>query len=277
MAYRLAFNNKKGGVGKTSLTANVAAGLASLGYDVLMVDADPQGHIARCFKLFVDGAAPDLLFPVFAGYINIYDALIPVKPERYVQRVPSDLRSLQVKDTPGRLEALLGSVNTTMIPQFARNNNSNMGLLSQMLAKVDEDFDFILIDTPPTDSEATPLILSAANGLIIPTEPEELSVAMIASVYASMENLKGLHRAEVIGIVPTMVRNGLELHDIYLDQITTAYQSLVWNDCAISQSSDWSRAVTFGQSVMREAPYNNSAKEAWQLTKTVAQQVLERV
>ena len=166
--------NGKGGVGKTSLVANLAGLAAASGWRVLAVDTDPQGNLAR--DLGVQPAADD--------GANLRDAILgtaALAPLRGV-RPGLDL-------TPGgrHLEGLIAEVQTMM----ARGRYlSALSLIDTMLGRVANEYDLIVIDSPPGERALQTLAARAASHLLIPTAPDDCSVDGLSAVFDLYQQLR---------------------------------------------------------------------------------------
>jgi len=143
--------NQKGGVGKTTTTVNLAAGLAKLDQRVLLVDLDPQGNATM-------GAGINKAKLT----ASIYEVLLGM----------SDVATAKQRSESGRFDVLpanreLAGAEVEMVSLDNRDKR-----LREALAKVDADYDFILIDCPPALSLLTLNGLCAAHGVIIPMQCE---------------------------------------------------------------------------------------------------------
>lgn len=152
----VAIANGKGGVGKTSLTAGLAGLIAASGYRVLTVDADPQGNLRRDLG-YADSDGHGLAAAITEGA-----ALAPVRDVR---------ENLDV--VPGGV-ALEGLV-------LNPDSNELGGLRSALdsvrpQGRAHEDYDLVLIDTPPGEASLQSLVFAAADYLIIPTRSDDASL-----------------------------------------------------------------------------------------------------
>ncbi|HEY5582862.1 MAG TPA: AAA family ATPase, partial [Rhodoferax sp.] len=148
--------NQKGGVGKTTTTVNLAAGLAKVGQRVLMVDLDPQGNATMGSG--VDKRQLEL---------TIYDVLLEAASVAEA-RVKSD-RLIEAGcgyDILGANRELTGA-EVEMVAMERRERR-----LKEALAEVEKDYDFILIDCPPSLSMLTLNGLCCAHGVIVPMQCE---------------------------------------------------------------------------------------------------------
>lgn len=166
--------NGKGGVGKTSLVANIAGLTAASGWRVLAIDTDPQGNLAR-----------DLgVLPQADDGQNLRDAILgraPLAPLRAV-RPGLDL-------APGgrHLDSLVAEVQLMM----ARGQYlTALGLFDRMLATVADGYDLIIIDSPPGERAIQTLAARAAGHLLIPTAPDDCSVDGLGAVFELYQQLR---------------------------------------------------------------------------------------
>ena len=151
MAKIFCIANQKGGVGKTTTTVNLAAGLAKLGQRVLLVDLDPQGNATM-------GSGIDKReLP-----LSVYDVLLESASvqEAAVETGPCGYKLL------GANRELAGA-EVELVDLERRDQR-----LKQALAAVDADYDFVLIDCPPSLSMLTLNGLCAAHGVIVPMQCE---------------------------------------------------------------------------------------------------------
>src|SRR5262245_42699989 len=152
----IAVANQKGGVGKTTTTANLGASLAALGQRVLLVDLDPQGNLTAAFGLDrnVENTVAQALLD--------RNHPLPILPTDNAQQP-----SLSV--VPASIP--LASAEAALITKLGRELR-----LRDQLLPVSDRFDFILIDTPPALGLLTINALVAANYVIIPTEARFFSL-----------------------------------------------------------------------------------------------------
>lgn len=158
----IAVMNRKGGVGKTSITSNVAGVLAQAGYRVLVIDLDQQGNLGddlgyRYTELNDGGAA---LFMALAG-----PAGTPLTPKKEVRErldvVPAGEQTAILAD------ALSGRDRRGDDPSF---------VLADRLSEIADQYDIILIDCPPGDTAIQVQALVAARWILIPTQPDSGSL-----------------------------------------------------------------------------------------------------
>lgn len=161
----IAIANGKGGVGKTSLTANMGGLLADGGYRVLLVDLDPQGNLAR-----------DL------GYQN---SEVNDYGQSVMASVVTGTPFAPVTDVRPRLDVVPGGARLSGLSGLLtgqRSQGINDRFLPRALAPIAERYDMILLDCPPGEAPVQEEALSAARWLIIPTKSDSASRGGLATI-----------------------------------------------------------------------------------------------
>ncbi len=229
--------NQKGGTGKTTTTINLGAALAEQKKSVLLVDLDPQGSLSYSlgvmdFKLS--------LADVFEGQANLTDIL---QESENLSVAPCDI----------------GLADTELSLSEARDREF---FLKNMLSEVEHQFDYILIDCPPSLSLLTVNALTASQLVIIPMQMEVLSLQGLDLVSDTIERIQSTVNSNLLvaGILPVMVdkrrKLTLEIHD----HIHENFEFRIF-DTMIRSNVKASEAPSFGQSVVKYAPKSNSAKD----------------
>jgi chromosome partitioning protein len=172
MAIKIVVANKKGGVGKTTCSINLAAFLSEMGKKTLLVDLDSQSNLAVSFKMNVDDHCP-AINDVFLGRAQLDEVLTPISTN--LSLVPSR------KD----LEHVINSGDFAKIRKRDEVIKFRMG-------KADEDFDWIIFDTQPAiESILTMNALATADYALIPLELGICSLyglAQVMDVIAEVQN-----------------------------------------------------------------------------------------
>ena len=183
MAKTIAFVNQKGGVGKTTSCVNLGSCLQAVGARVLVCDFDPQGNATSGF-----GVDKGAVFP------TVYDVLISGAP------VESAIVHTQYSDVLPANKALAGA-SVEMIPMERREY-----LLKDALAKVASQYDFILIDCPPSLELLTVNALCAAGSLLVPVQCEYYALEGLSDLLATVRLVKrGLNpKLAMEGVLLTM-------------------------------------------------------------------------
>lgn len=250
MSCIIALANQKGGVGKTTTTINLAAGLGKMGKQVLIVDIDPQGNASSGLGLDIH-SLQRTIYEVFLEDISIAEAVVPCSAHN-VQIVPANVN--------------LSGIELDLLEMEEREY-----VLKKNLVQVSERYDFVLIDCPPNLGILTLNALCAATGVLIPLQTE----------YYALEGLTQLMK--VIGLVQKSLNPALVLYGVVLtmfDQRTTLSNQVVEDvrshfkdrvyESIIPRSVKLSEAPSFGKSIFDYAPESAGAKTYETLSTEVA-------
>lgn len=207
--------NQKGGVGKTTTTVNLAAGLAKVGQRVLMVDLDPQGNATMGSG--VDKRALKLtIYDVLLGSASVAEA-----------RVSSD----RLKEAGCGYDVLganreLAGAEVELVEVERREKR-----MKEALAAVDADYDFVLIDCPPSLSLLTLNGLCAAHGVIVPMQCEYFALEGLSDL---VNTIKQVHAnlnkdLQIIGLLRVMFDPRITLQQQVSDQLKAHFSDKVFN------------------------------------------------
>ena len=210
MAKIFCIANQKGGVGKTTTTVNLAAGLAKVGQRVLMVDLDPQGNATMGSG--VDKRKLEL---------SVYDVLLESSSVAEA-RVHSEKCGY---DVLGSNRELAGA-EIELVTLERREKR-----LKQALAAVAADYDFVLIDCPPSLSMLTLNGLCAANGVIVPMQCEYFALEGVTDL---VHTIKQVHAnlnkdLQVIGLLRDMFDPRITLQQQVSEQLKDHFSEKVFN------------------------------------------------
>ena len=183
----IAVINGKGGVGKTSIVANVGALAAAAGYRVLLVDLDPQGNLADDFG-YADTDADD-------RGAALHMAVASRQPAQPVRGIRDNLDVLPGGEQTEDLEAVLYA-------RTRRNPDAALEALAEILIPIAADYDLILLDCPPGGAMLQEAALGAARWLIIPTRSDLSSRKALRSVAQRYVTARaGGARVQLLGVV----------------------------------------------------------------------------
>lgn len=201
----------KGGVGKTALSTNIAAALASDGADVLIVDADPQGTQTLLWDL-----------PRSSSFA---DVLGGADPAGFIVEIPQS-QWLTSKSTEGSLSVLRGDDTTTPATINLYVTEQPETILLDILSPLLETYDLIIIDTPPSVHSLAPYTYTATGLFIVPVG---CTLEGIGGFFQQLRNVQDSgHDCEVIGIVPCIVPHGTTLADGMITDLFEEFGGIVW-------------------------------------------------
>lgn len=192
MARILAFSNQKGGVGKTTAAVNIAATLGAKGKRVLLIDSDPQGNAGSAAGVERNKVKKDLM--------NVLIEDTPLKEAI----VPTEFKGLSV------VPATMGLAGAEL--ELAGRDKREF-VLKKALAAVAEDYDFIIIDCPPSLGLLTIGALTAADQVIVPMQCEYFALEGLSALSYTIRQVKRLYNPSLIigGIILSMYDGRLNL------------------------------------------------------------------
>lgn len=233
-----AITNQKGGVGKTTVAASLLSCLHQRGARVLGVDLDPQGSLG--FSLGLDIEHCLTLYDVFRGAQQPQDILAHTDT---CDLLPSNI--------------LLSAA------ELEFNKPGREFMLKTALSKIQDQYDYIIIDTPPALNILTVNAYVAADSLIIPMAPEVLSLLGVSQIKETIESVRSYYnsRLTVLGILLNRFNPRLNLSREMLElaeQIALQLQSKVFQT-KIRTSVAAAEAPAHGISVIDYAPHSNPA------------------
>lgn len=249
----LAVVNQKGGVGKSTTAVNVAACLGELGARVLLLDLDPQGNATSGFGLNRTQREH-----------CVYDALLEDMPlEGLIE--PVEIKGVFV--VPATIQ--LAGAEIELVSAMSRETR-----LKNVLAPVLSDFDFVLIDCPPSLGLLTVNALTACDGLLIPIQCEYYALEGLSKLLDSIRLVRthlnpGL---EVFGVVMTMFDARTKLSAQVVDEVRDFFDDKVFRTM-VPRTVRLSEAPSFGKPVNMYDPAGKGAAAYRELAKEVMERV----
>ncbi|MDP8974843.1 MAG: AAA family ATPase [Actinomycetota bacterium] len=246
----IAVANQKGGVGKTTTAVNVGAAMAELGYRVLVVDLDPQGNATTGL-----GVNPRSLDS------SIYDVIMRDAPlEDCIE--PTSLRNLFV--APATIN--LAGAEIELVPAFSRELK-----LRRAVEGVVDDFDYVMIDCPPSLGLLTVNGLGAASEVLVPIQCEYYALEGLGQLLRNVSLVQG-HinpRLEVSVIVLTMYDARTKLADQVAREVRQHFGSKVCRNI-VPRTVRLSEAPSFGQPIVVFDPTSRGAIAYREIAKEVS-------
>lgn len=253
MAEVIVLTNQKGGVGKTTTTGAITAGLVKKGKKVLSIDLDPQGNLG--FSLGIDIENGHTIYEVVKQEIPIREA---------------------IRQTEDYGDVLASNILLSEAELLFEGENRQL-ILKRILSEVEGEYDYIIIDTPPSLNILTINGYAAADHLIIPMASEILSLVGLVQLKETIEAVRNSVNPElqVLGILLTrfnrrtnLARDVKEMAETVAAQIgTILFDSKIRTGVAVAE------APAHGISIYDYAPRSNPSKDYMEFVEEVVDKV----
>jgi chromosome partitioning protein len=230
MTQIIAVANQKGGVGKTTSSVNLAASLAVVKRKVLIIDMDPQGNATTGVGLDKHNS-PVLLSEVLLGDAKAIDA---------VQAVP---------DTT--IDALAGGPDLTIAEFQMMRMDEREYRLREALSGIKDNYDYIIIDCPPSLNMLTVNALVAATGVLIPMQCEYYALEGLSALVGTIDTIRenSNPKLEIIGLLRTMYDPRNNLARDVSKQLSQYFEKTLYNT-SIPRNIRLAEAPSHGQPVL---------------------------
>ncbi|QRN41445.1 MAG: AAA family ATPase [Neisseriaceae bacterium] len=250
----IAITNQKGGVGKTTTTVNLAASLARMGKDVLVVDLDPQGNATT-------GSGVDKNSLELGVYNILFD-------ESIVENAILHSKGADF-DVLGSNRSLVGA-EIELVQELAREMKLKIALNT-----VREKYDYILIDSPPTLTLLTINSLVAADFILVPMICEYYALEGISDLIATINKIKKSKinpSLEIIGLVRTMFDSRSNLSKEVSSQLEKYFQSDLFKT-TIPRNIKLAEAPSHGLPVITYDEHSKGAKSYLELARELNEKI----
>jgi chromosome partitioning protein len=226
----IAIANQKGGVGKTTTAINLAASLAVLEHKTLLIDADPQANSTSGV-----GLDPRQV------KIGIYECLMD---ESLIKKAILQTETPNLSIIASDID-LVGA-ELELVDQTNRNQK-----LKHVLAKVKDDFDFIILDCSPSLGLITLNALTAANSIIIPVQCEYFALEGMGKLLHTIKLVQTQMNEdlEIEGILLTMYDVRLRLSNQVVEEVKSHFQDMVFNT-VIHRNTKLGEAPSYGKTII---------------------------
>lgn len=240
MATIITVSNQKGGVGKTTTSAALTAGISRNGMKVLCIDLDPQGNLGFCMGL---ESASATVLDALKGNVPVREA---IQQTDYCDILPSDI-----------------TLSSSGLEQVVTEHREY--ILRDTLAPVIEEYDYVIIDTPPALNLLTVNAYAVSDFLIIPMASDILSLVGLSQLKETIESVRSAlnPRLNVMGILLTrfnrrtlLSRDVLEMAQQLASQIhTEVFETKIRNGVAIAE------APAHGESIFDYNPNSGAVQD----------------
>lgn len=245
----IAVTNQKGGVGKTTSTVNLGASLASLGNRVLLVDIDPQGNATS--GVGVDKGAMD---------VCVYNVLVEDADAATVS-VPTEIENLSI--IPATIQ--LAGAEIELVSTMSREVK-----LKKSLQEVKDNYDYILIDCPPSLGLLTINALTASDSVLIPVQCEYYALEGLSQLLNTVRLVqKHLNKQLLIeGVLLTMLDARTNLGIQVIEEVKKYFQEKVYKTI-VPRNVRLGEAPSHGKPITEYDPKSKGAEVYLELAKEV--------
>lgn len=254
MGKTIVFANQKGGVGKTTSAVNVAAAMGARGHKVLLVDLDPQGNTSSGVNINKKNMR-----------LSSYDVLIG----------RSSAESCIVNTAYQNLDVMPSNISLAGAEFELVSIEKREYRLKNALNIIKSEYDFIIIDCPPSLGILTVNSLVAADYVIVPMQCEYYSMEGLSQLLSTIRTCKRLYNPELelLGILITMYNGRLNLSSQVMDELKRFYASKLFKT-TILRNVKLSEAPGFGEPVIYYDKHCKGTEAYYAVTDEIIERVL---
>ena len=240
----IAFINQKGGTGKTTTAVNVGAALSLCGLKCLLVDIDPQGNLSQS-----------------TGYDELTDEEVTTYEVLKGVTIQAGIRE-------GGYDVLPTDIRLSAAEIEYGSNDDDKYLLKNALSKLNDRYDVVIIDSPPSFNILSLMALSAATEVIIPVQAMYLPLKGVAQLRDTIELVKERFNPEleISGVLLTFFDERRNLDRDVLEALEQAFEGKVFKT-KISQNTKIAEAPSYGEDVIAYSPSSKGSKQYKALAK----------
>ena len=245
----IALANQKGGVGKTTTTINLAASLATLEKNVLVIDADPQANASSGLGVNIKDIDCSL-YECIIDHADVRDAMYT-----------TDIEGLDI--IPSHIDLVGAEIEMLNVEHREQ-------VIKNLLEPIKDEYDFILIDCSPSLGLITVTALTAADSVIIPVQCEYFALEGISKLLNTIKIIKSKlnPKLEIEGFLLTMYDSRLRLANQIYDEVKRHFQELVFKT-VIQRNVKLSESPSHGLPVILYDADSTGAKNHLSLAKEI--------
>ncbi len=219
----ISISNQKGGVGKTTTAINLSSCIAEMGKKVLVIDSDPQGNTSSGLGILKNNIN-DTLYDLMSGEKNAEDVIMDVDGIDGLSIIPTDIN--------------LSGAEIELI-----NVDGREFILKNIIKKIKENYDFIIIDCPPALNLLTINALVASNSVIVPLQCEYYALEGLTQLMYTIDIVKKKLNPELVveGVVFTMFDSRTNLSAQVVEEVKKyldkdIYKSIIPRNVRLSEA-----------------------------------------
>jgi len=241
--------NQKGGVGKTTTTINLAASIAERGYQVLIVDIDPQGNATSGLGIEKSEIDQDI-YSVLIDDVPLKDTIFHTSTNR-LDLVPATIN--------------LSGAETELISMMARETR-----LKSALDTISENYDFIFIDCPPSLGQLSINAFTASDSILIPVQSEYYAMEGLSQLLNTIRLVQKHFNKDlgVEGVLLTMLDARTNLGAEVVKEVRSYFSNKVYKTI-IPRITKLAEAPSYGEAITEYAPNSRGAEVYDDLAKEV--------